>query len=427
MAQPQIHDITRFKASFATVLKRHFPDRPISQYALLSLLKDDYEKMTEALYEREIYNDAFTDEVLQGYVEEFVLSDGEKMKKLFFVPEPNAVEEEIEVEEAEDREVEEGVEEKKSLVGVVGLPVELFTEILSFLPVRDLLRVSETCQRYHAFICGGTNNGENEAEEEKKEAKTNSRVIWRNLVMNIVVKRSTGEDLIHNEEQLVKLLSLDEQQQGMCWKQYFRDLYFPFDNSIVVSRRHTNGGIIELDRVNTGFWSNRILYYLTVEGNEEFHLSFELLLETGDSDIVVAFSSKRNMKESLTFRISGEADMTGTNVTTNGFVPDEFNDDPEGNNGEFIYYKDSTPITYGQWLTLDLKLSSRSLSIDIGGQPVFEPRDMTQYLFPKYGYVGLFHSDFRPFPVHIRHITGSFQRRLYSPPPQQQQSSNSLN
>ena len=90
--------------------------------------------------------------------------------------------------------------------------------------------------------------------------------------------------------------------------------------------------------------------------------------------------------------------MTGTNVKCDMLPEYE---------SSLYYSEKKPPITFGKWYTINLQLTMNLFKVSIDGKPVFA--DIQLELFPTRGYVGIFHSSFRPDPIYIRKITGTFQ------------------
>ncbi|EFC48493.1 predicted protein [Naegleria gruberi] len=142
-------------------------------------------------------------------------------------------------------------------------------------------------------------------------------------------------------------------------------------------------------------WSNRELYNLDNYSN--FQVSLDFFLETGDSEIRIAFSENKDEDDSLVFRISGESDMTGTLLQ-------------QTKENESYYYRDYSPITFGMWNHIEFNfISENSLDILING--VSLNGIMAPVTISKRGFIGIVKSDYRFDKLFIRNFKGSFRER----------------
>jgi len=148
-------------------------------------------------------------------------------------------------------------------------------------------------------------------------------------------------------------------------------------------------------------WSIRPLYDLNRD--KDFRFSFDFYLETGDADIRIAFSHSKipydqDGSDALQFRISGEADMTGT------YLKSQMQQDDE-----WVYYKDATEITFGRWYHVEFILTRESLDILFDGENLHGTFKL--YAFPLKGYVGFVRSAERPDRVRVRNVAGDYSMR----------------
>ncbi|KAL9657073.1 hypothetical protein ABK040_002699 [Willaertia magna] len=197
-----------------------------------------------------------------------------------------------------------------------------------------------------------------------------------------------------NESSLTKLsftnkhnfnfIHKNQDSKNLIWKNYCKELNCIFDPNIF----NSNNGILTLNSSQC-YWSNRFVYDLTTFDN--FKISFDFFLVDNDSDLTIGFSAlkpkdfyppsttstitnqenqeenqenQENQKEEndcLLFRISGEADMTGT------FVESKMMDEDDS----LVYYVENTCIVKRKWYRATFILKKNSLNVLMNGKSVF--------------------------------------------------------
>jgi hypothetical protein len=150
---------------------------------------------------------------------------------------------------------------------------DVFIHMTQYLSLSSLVKLSYTAKPIYSAI------HENE-------------YIWKNIVTNRLKK--TDLELTN-------------------WKEYLRKLICVFDNEEL---HHHSSPIVLNTQENQ--WTNRSIFDFSK--HEELNISLDFYLDTGDSEILVAFTPDREesyrtldkfLNKLLLFRISGESDMTG--------------------------------------------------------------------------------------------------------------------